>query len=99
MKSNKKLVQIIHENGTILYSGNLNELPLREDYIIAKSIELFHEKDPCIIYRTHVAKKFYLNLYELLNQQSYSLSCYTISELQQAVDLDLADSSITYIHQ
>lgn len=60
-------IKIISFDGSELFSGLVTELPLEEEYIIAKSIERFNESEPCIIYRTHIGKIFYMELYEKLN--------------------------------
>jgi len=49
---------IIKKNGKILYDGRISDIPLKEEYIISKSVELFDDDDPCIIHQSYVIKEF-----------------------------------------
>ncbi|MCR5690990.1 MAG: hypothetical protein K6G62_02115 [Eubacterium sp.] len=57
-----KNISVTDSAGQVLFEGPFNELPVKEDYIIEKSTELYSEPEPCIIYRTHILKKLYLDL-------------------------------------
>ena len=95
MKRKSNIIEIIQNDGSILYKGVLSELPLREEYIIAKSIELFSEKEPCIIYRTHIMKKFFLNFYETLSTLKNSdIPCVQLENYFNNIDLDLHNARI-----
>ena len=61
-----KNITVTARNGAIIYEGPLNELPVKEEYIIEKSRELYNEEEPCIIYRTHITKKLYLDIWDQL---------------------------------
>lgn len=90
-------MKIVHKDGHIVFQGSIIDLPLKEEYIIKKSIELFHEKEPCIIYRTHVMNKFYLKLYDFLNcLDGTTFSNKTISDYMKDVELDITDSVLYY---
>lgn len=53
----KRKIRILKEDRTIYY-GKLIELPVKEDAMIQKSIELFDDEDPCIIHQSYVQKEF-----------------------------------------
>lgn len=48
----------IETNDKIVYSGRLIDIPIKEEVIIKKSIELFDDEDPCIIHKSYVIKEF-----------------------------------------
>ncbi|MBO5488389.1 MAG: hypothetical protein J5972_00605 [Eubacterium sp.] len=78
-------------DGETIFSGAFNELPVREDYIIAKSIELYNEPEPCIIYRTHISKKLYLDLLDRFPgkpQKGMSISLGDCPELADKLELN-----------
>jgi len=39
----------------VLFSGNLEDLPLKDEWIIKKSVEFFNDPEPCFIHRSAVA--------------------------------------------
>lgn len=95
MKNKSTIIEIIHNDETIIYKGMLSELPLREEYIVAMSIELFSEKEPCIIYRTHIIKKFFLNFYEALsNIKNSDIPCIQLENYFNNIELDLQNAKI-----
>lgn len=49
-------------NGNHLEYYSPLHLPIKENIIIKKSIELFDDDEPCIIHRTYVMKKLMLEL-------------------------------------
>lgn len=86
----KSMLKIVHNDGEVVFEGSISDLPLKEEYILLKSVELFNEKEPCIIYRTHIMKKFYLSLYDYLSQSGGSTcKCVEIKDMLNAVDLHL----------
>jgi hypothetical protein len=46
----------ITKKGTTIYEGNILDIPIKEDAIIKKSIEVFGDDDPCIIHQSFVIK-------------------------------------------
>jgi len=40
--------------GKVLFSGDLADLPLKDEWIIKKSIEFFNDPEPCFIHRSAV---------------------------------------------
>ncbi|MBQ7839766.1 MAG: hypothetical protein IJ390_04670 [Lachnospiraceae bacterium] len=57
----------------VLYEGKLEELPLREDVILAKSEEFFHDPNPCYIHRGAVSIRLYLELEQALEKNNWEL--------------------------
>ncbi len=53
----KQFISIIKDE-RILYEGRISDIPIKEKYIIAKSVELFDDDDPCIIHQSYVIKEF-----------------------------------------
>lgn len=49
-------------NGNNLVNYTPLQLPIKENVIIEKSIELFDDDEPCIIHRTYVMKKLMLEI-------------------------------------
>lgn len=94
-------IKIIDEKGNEIFNGAVTELPLKEEYIIAKSIERFNESEPCIIYRTHIQKIFYLELYEKIERfkdsNIYKIMCTEINDFFDNVSLD-TNEALVYIH-
>lgn len=48
----------ITKDGKKLYDGRISDIPLKEEYIIRKSVELFDDDDPCIIHQSYVIKEY-----------------------------------------
>lgn len=44
-------------DGNEVYSGKIENLPIKEEVLISESIELFGDDDPCIIHRSYIIKK------------------------------------------
>ena len=55
-------IKIYDKNGEMVYDDRLTSLPVREECIESKSIELFNDSRPCIIHRTFITKKCFLEL-------------------------------------
>jgi len=53
----KQFIKIIKDE-RILYEGRISDIPIKEKYIIEKSVELFDDDDPCIIHQSYVIKEF-----------------------------------------
>lgn len=58
----------VFENDKQIYKGRLIELPIKKEYIIKKSIELFDDEDPCIIHQSFVYKEYASQILDLLNK-------------------------------
>jgi hypothetical protein len=91
-------IKITAADGSVIFCGLITELPLREDYIITKSIERFNESEPCIIYRTSIAKRFYLQLFEKLKyfkeNNITSILCSDVYEFFNSIDFDTSGAMV-----
>lgn len=52
----------LDKDGRILLEKKLTALPLKEDAIIQKSIEFFNDPEPCMIHRSAVMKRIFMEL-------------------------------------
>lgn len=66
----KKIVFLDEKNNIILRS-ELTELQLDENYILNESMKRFNDPEPCIIYRSYIIKKFYIEFYDFINNFNY----------------------------
>lgn len=48
--------------GNEIANSNVTEIKLKEKAIRDKSIELFDDEEPCIIHKTYVMKKIYIEI-------------------------------------
>lgn len=62
-----KVLSFIDIHGNVILKERLTELPLKEECVISKSIELFNDSEPCIIHRTYVMKKIIFEIDDYLN--------------------------------
>ncbi|ERJ12894.1 hypothetical protein [Haloplasma contractile] len=62
----KKKVHIKLNDGTIVFKGKSLNLPIKKDYIIKKSIEVFDDEDPCIIHQSYVIKLYVKEILDLV---------------------------------
>jgi len=65
----KQRITITH-NDTVVYDGRISDMPIKEDAIIEKSIELFDDEDPCIIHQSYVIKEYVDVVFQLLREQN-----------------------------
>lgn len=61
-------ITFIDMNGRTELQCKLNTLPLKEEKIIEKSMELFNDPEPCIIHKSYVIKKLLLEIDEYLSE-------------------------------
>lgn len=50
-KNPKTQVSFFDNNDKLLFEGELDSIPIKEDVIIRKSIEFFNDHNPCYIHR------------------------------------------------
>lgn len=62
-----KTIYLTGSNGEEIFRGGITSLPLKEEKIIKKSMEMFYDSDPCIIHKTYVMKKIILDIDDYLN--------------------------------
>lgn len=53
-------------NGKLVFSGSINDIPIKEAVIINKSIAFFNDPEPCQIHRTAVRVRLLAELKEAL---------------------------------
>lgn len=58
----KKIISFFGSDSKTLNEYKLTSLPLREEYIIEKSIEFFGDPEPCFIHKSAVMKKIYIEM-------------------------------------
>lgn len=63
-----KIITFIDSNGDIILKEKITSLPLKEECIINKSIELFNDNEPCIIHRTFIMKKIYFEIEQFFDR-------------------------------
>lgn len=66
----KGFIALYGENDEKVLERNLLKLPLKEDYIINKSKELYSEEEPCIIYRTAIINKTGLEILKIVEEKN-----------------------------
>ena len=62
-----KVIRVVDRQGEVLLERFLIKLPLREEKVIEKSIEMFCDSDPCIIHKTYAMKKIYIEIDDYFN--------------------------------
>ncbi|MDF2881083.1 MAG: hypothetical protein K0R54_1640 [Clostridiaceae bacterium] len=62
-----KTVFLTDYSGQVIFHGRITSLPLKEEKVIKKSIEMFNDSDPCIIHKSYVMKKIILDIDDYLN--------------------------------
>lgn len=60
---------IISIGKKILYDGRISDIPIKEEYIIKKSVELFDDDDPCIIHQSYVIKEYVDDLLRIFKRE------------------------------
>lgn len=53
-----KYIIVIKKNQEILYEGHPLDLPIKQDKLVEKSVEMFDDQNPCIIHQTYVIESF-----------------------------------------
>jgi hypothetical protein len=96
-------ISVLAENGAEIYVGGVSELPLKEDYVIARSIELYNDKAPCVIHRTCIAKMFQIDMFEKIaalkadgKANNGRLPVADVAELLEHVDLNTDNGYIAF---
>ena len=63
-----KKITFLDENGRIKLECKFNSLPLRDEKVIEKSIELFNDSEPCIIHKSFAMKKLLFEIDEYFSE-------------------------------
>jgi hypothetical protein len=93
----KKKAKInVQSQGKVLFKGKLMDIPMKDEAIIKRSIEVFDDDDPCIIHRSFVVKQFADELEGVLANLSLPI---TVEKLKTEVDfLELpSDATIEWV--
>jgi len=61
--SQKRRVEV-RLGGNILFNGSLMDLPIKEEWVIKKSIEFFNDPAPCYIHRGAVTVRLLNEIWE-----------------------------------
>lgn len=89
----KQEIIIKNSKNEIIFQGNILDIPIKEDYIIQKSIEIFDDDDPCIIHKSFVIKKVVDDLLDKLPKEE-NIKLKAVSDID-FLDCDIADCSLT----
>ena len=49
---------IILKSDKLIFEGRVSDIPIKQEFIIKKSLELFDDDDPCIIHQSYVIKEY-----------------------------------------
>ncbi len=88
---------LIKKNDEIIFQGKLLDIPIKNEYIIQKSIEVFDDDDPCIIHKSYVVKQFVddlVTLTNLKNEKQVHLNFYR--DKIAYLDFELDDCIVYY---
>lgn len=68
-KKKKKLtLHMLNKNRELLMETTVQDIVLKEEYIIATSTEKYGTDEPCIIYRTCIADDIHLQINQILQK-------------------------------
>lgn len=78
------MVSFADINGGTLLNSKMTSVPLREDVILRLSVEFFADPEPCMIHRSAVMSRMYMEMLEyFLRGLDSGKFCHLISELPQ----------------
>lgn len=64
---NNIILSFFDDMGNIIFERKLTAIPLKEEAIIQKSIEFFNDPEPCMIHRSAVMKRIFMEFYEFFD--------------------------------
>jgi len=62
-----KIISFMDSKGNVVLEKKLTSLPLKEEVVINKSVEFFDDPEPCMIHRSAVMKRLYMEIDDFLN--------------------------------
>ena len=62
-----KVITLIDNNNSVVFENKVTILPLKEECIISKSVELFDDPCPCFIHRSAVMKRIFFEMDEFFS--------------------------------
>ncbi len=81
---------MIKKDNEILFDGHPLDLPIKQDLLVEKSVEMFDDQTPCIIHQTYVIESFIdalLSKFKKQLNQDIQLS----SEINEIKFIDIKD--------
>lgn len=75
----KYLITITSASNKVLFTGKPIALPIKEEAIVRKSIELFGDSQPCIIHQSYASQKlvdYFISLFPTVPLRSFQLLDY-----------------------
>ena len=64
---------IVKRGSTVLYKGNILNIPLKEKDVVEKSIEIFGDADPCIVHLSFVVKELVTDLLDIFEDNNTTI--------------------------
>lgn len=64
-----KVISFLDEKGKVILKNNIKSLPLKEEIIIQKSIEMFGDPEPCILHKTCAMKKLFIEIDDFFEEK------------------------------
>ena len=64
---------IVKRGSTVLYKGNILNIPLKEKDVVEKSIEIFGDEDPCIVHLSFVVKELVTDLLDIFEDNNTTI--------------------------
>lgn len=58
---------LVLRNDKEIFKGKVMTLPMKEEFIIKKSIELFDDAEPCIIHQSYIVKEYATEFLQLFS--------------------------------
>lgn len=77
-------IEIKSIDGKTIFKGNVLDIPIKDQVIIERSIDVFDDDDPCIIHRSYVVKQIIDELLTIL--KSYDKTELNGKEIKENLD-------------
>lgn len=58
------MISFIGIDNKLILKTKITGIPLKDDFIIKKSIEFFNDPEPCMIHRSAVMKRIYMEFFD-----------------------------------
>lgn len=91
----KGFLLLYNQNMDKIKKYALTKLPLKEEYIVKQSEEMYLESDPCIIYQTAIINRYGLRLFSFIEENKLSEKIYEVNKLNDLLEnrLDLPEDT------
>lgn len=92
-EKNKPFILRIQKNGELVFEGIICDLPVHEDKIIEGSILFFDDPEPCMIHRSAVMSRYYMQMDKFLGERGYESGsiisyCDILEEIRVLFDIN-----------